>query len=81
MKRIIISLSIIAITLSCGTKQKIDVRCVYPNGVIYDKSDFQHFDGTTWFDIKYKGEIYERISVYDMDKDLEVGDTISSQCN
>jgi hypothetical protein len=76
------SVLLVAGATSCSQPDKrVDINCIYKGAIIYKKYDFIKIDGSTLYDIKYKGEILKYVEVYDIDNGYNVGDTVNRPCH
>jgi len=77
-----LSALLVAGATSCSEpERRVDINCKYQGAIIYEKHDFTKIDGSTLYDIKYKGEILKYVSVYDIDNSYNVGDTVNRPCH
>lgn len=82
INKLLVSGLLIGLITSCNiSDKKVDINCVYKDAIIYEKYDFSKIDGTTVYDIKYKGEIIKYVTVYEIDNGYDVGDTINKPCH
>ena len=78
----IIYIAVALLIFSCSNEEhRKRINCEFKGGVILHKYNFKEAKiGDECYSIQYKGEVYPYVSVYDIDSDYEVGDTINKPC-
>lgn len=78
MKILVILIALVLI--GCGEANPAqEVNCDYKGGIILDRHDFGEFGGV-FIKIKFEGEVIDKIQLFDIDKEYQVGDTINKPC-
>lgn len=72
-------IAVLAFFSSCTEpERREEISIKYPKGIIYEVHDFRNIDGTVYYDIKYRGEIFTLVKAWQIDFNYKVGDTIKT---